>query len=79
MANHFCSADLLIPENDFDTWAVIACDQHTSDISYWQNVRRIVGSKPSTLHMIIPEAELHSSDEKTAKTGRSHDAPRCST
>lgn len=68
MANHFCSADLLIPENDFDTWAVIACDQHTSDISYWQNVRRIVGSKPSTLHMIIPEAELHSSDEKTAKT-----------
>ena len=36
-------------------WAVIACDQFSSEPSYWEEVRRIVGSAPSTLHLIVPE------------------------
>lgn len=37
---------------------MIACDQFTSDPDYWKRVRAFVGSAPSTLHMILPEAEL---------------------
>ena len=62
MPNHFTSGNFLIPaSSSFESWAVIACDQYTSDPEYWQNVRRNVAGAPSTLHMIIPEAELHMS------------------
>lgn len=55
----FSSGDILLPkEKNLERWAVIACDQFTSDIGYWQRVRKYVGELPSTLHMILPEAEL---------------------
>jgi hypothetical protein len=41
-----------------ETWSVIACDQHTSDRAYWEETRRIVGGRPSTLELIIPECYL---------------------
>ena len=44
-------------------WAVIACDQFTSDTAYWQRVADTVGEEASTLHMILPEAHLGSADE----------------
>ncbi len=59
MSRCFQSADLLLPKNEFEKWAVIACDQHTSDISYWNSVRKLVADTPSTLNLILPEAELH--------------------
>lgn len=65
MANHFTSANLLLPQTgSFEKWAVIACDQYTSDPAYWKSVRDHVDGAPSTLHLIIPEAELHCSDEE---------------
>lgn len=39
-------------------WAVIACDQHTTDYSYWQKAADEVGDNPSTLHLILPEIYL---------------------
>ena len=55
----FQAASILLPKNtDMARWAVIACDQFTSDPGYWQRVRDYVGQEPSTLHMILPEAEL---------------------
>jgi len=39
-------------------WAVIACDQYTSQPEYWQKVSEIVGDSPSTLHLILPEVYL---------------------
>lgn len=55
----FQRANILLPkEADLTRWAVIACDQFTSDLSYWQRVREAVGSSPSTLQMVLPEAEL---------------------
>jgi hypothetical protein len=39
-------------------WAVIACDQYTSQPDYWQAVEKIVGSAPSTLHLTFPEVYL---------------------
>ena len=55
----FKSADILIPQNvDFTKWSVVACDQYTSEPSYWEDVRRIVGGSPSTLNIIYPEVYL---------------------
>ncbi len=59
MERCFRGAQLLLPDRvEMEKWAVIACDQFTSDPAYWQRVRRTVDSAPSTLNMILPEAEL---------------------
>ena len=64
MMNVFRSADILLPQDvELGRWAVIACDQFTSDAGYWRRVRQTVGDAPSTVHMILPEAELGSQDE----------------
>ncbi|MGH0054228.1 MAG: DUF1015 domain-containing protein, partial [Sphaerochaetaceae bacterium] len=53
-------ADILIPKAtvDLSKWAVVACDQYTSEPEYWEQVRQIVGDAPSTLHLIYPEVYL---------------------
>ena len=43
---------------DLTKWAVIACDQFTSEPEYWREVREIVGGAPSTLNLVLPEIEL---------------------
>lgn len=63
----FTGADILLPQNeDFKKWAVIACDQFTSQPEYWEEVSREVGDAPSTLHMILPEVMLPGTDEQLA-------------
>lgn len=49
-----------LPNNQIDLtkWAVIACDQYTSQPEYWQKVSEYVGDAPSTLHLILPEVYL---------------------
>ena len=46
------------PGVDLTRWAVIACDQYTSQPEYWHKVEEIVGDAPSTLNMIFPEVYL---------------------
>jgi len=53
---------LPIPGIDLQKWAVIACDQFTSELIYWQQVSEFVEDAPSTLHMILPEVWLHMPD-----------------
>ena len=43
---------------DLKKWAVIACDQFTSEPEYWHDVEKIVGDAPSTLNMTFPEVQL---------------------
>ncbi|RJP52334.1 MAG: DUF1015 domain-containing protein [Anaerolineaceae bacterium] len=43
---------------DLTKWAVIACDQFTSEPEYWSEVEKIVGEAPSTLNLIFPEVHL---------------------
>jgi len=52
--------DIYLPRSDVDMnkWAVIACDQFTSQPEYWHKVEVIVGKAPSTLNMIFPEVYL---------------------
>ena len=56
----FLPADILIPESntDMSKWAVIACDQYTSEPEYWDSVYEAVGDAPSTLSLILPELYL---------------------
>lgn len=62
--NIFRSTDILLPKGvDMERWAVIACDQFTSDRAYWDRVRATAGDGPSTIHLILPEAELGSTNE----------------
>lgn len=46
------------PSVDMQAWAVIACDQHTSDAAYWAELEKTVGDKPSTLRLTLPEIYL---------------------
>ena len=50
------------PGIDLRKWAVVACDQYTSEPAYWQRVAQEVGDAPSTLHLIFPEAYLGAAD-----------------
>jgi uncharacterized protein (DUF1015 family) len=49
---------ILLPHNNLEKWAVIACDQHTQDIEYWKRVEEFVGNSPSTFNLICPEIYL---------------------
>jgi hypothetical protein len=46
------------PGMDLKKWAVIACDQFTSEPEYWRDVEKLVGEAPSTLNLTFPEIHL---------------------
>ncbi len=56
---------LLLPRPgvDLHKWAVIACDQFTSEPGYWQEVAALVGDAPSTYHLTLPEVYLDTAEE----------------
>lgn len=58
-------ADILLPRPGvaLDKWAVIACDQFTSQPDYWYRVAHYVGTAPSTYHLILPEVYLGTPEE----------------
>ena len=59
----FRPADILLPQGaDMTKWAVVACDQFTSQPEYWQAVEETVGDAPSALRLILPEAKLNDPD-----------------
>jgi len=49
---------------DLNKWAVIACDQFTSEPEYWQDVEKLVGDAPSTLNLTFPEVHLEKPGEE---------------
>ncbi|MEG2053574.1 MAG: DUF1015 family protein, partial [Oscillospiraceae bacterium] len=60
MKNIIYKSKILLPKEgtDLTKWAVIACDQHTSEGEYWQETESIVGDAQSTLNIILPEVYL---------------------
>ncbi|MFA7119733.1 MAG: DUF1015 family protein, partial [Sphaerochaetaceae bacterium] len=60
------TADILIPKQgtDLEKWAVVACDQYTSQREYWERVKEHVGQEPSTLKLIFPEVYLNDADKQ---------------
>ncbi len=65
--SYFETADILLPKKDFEKWSVIACDQHTSEPEYWEDVKRIVGDSPSALNIMLPEAWLKDENEESIR------------
>ena len=66
----FSPADILLPHDcGLTKWAVVACDQYTSQPEYWERVDQYVGDAPSTLRLILPESKLESDnvDEEIRK------------
>ena len=51
------------PGVDLARWAVIACDQYTSEPEYWKAADQRVGPAPSALRLILPEVWLGAPDE----------------
>ncbi len=57
--NHsFSSAEILLPKQNFENWATIACDQYTSEPEYWERAKTAAGDKPSALNIVLPEVYL---------------------
>lgn len=59
----FSPAEILLPAFADDSvkmqkWAVIACDQFTSDMGYWKKCAQFIGEAPSAYRYILPEAYL---------------------
>ena len=61
MAKKTISAtEILLPNtDDLNTFAVIACDQFTSDGDYWNTLANYTDGKLSMLNMILPEYYLN--------------------
>ena len=57
-SHSFSAADILLPKTDFEAWAVVACDQYTSEPEYWNDVKKSTGDKPSALNIVLPEVYL---------------------
>lgn len=64
----FNTADIMLPkEGDLTKWSVVACDQYTSQPEYWENAAKLIGTEPSTLNLVYPEAFLSEGDGRIAK------------
>ena len=55
--------DILLPKvAEPEKWAVVSCDQFTSQRDYWKTLEGFVGDAPSTLKLIFPEVYLEDDD-----------------
>lgn len=63
MNNAFKPSDILVPaDSDISDWAVIACDQFTSEPEYWEKLKSLINGKKSALDLILPEVYLEQPD-----------------
>lgn len=60
----FHPANILLPKTGHEQWATIACDQHTSDPSYWEKADAFAANAPSALRVILPEVYLSPDNSK---------------
>ncbi len=58
----FSPADILLPKENHEKWAVIACDQFTSEPEYWKTTEKITKGCVSALDIILPEVYLSEND-----------------
>jgi uncharacterized protein (DUF1015 family) len=58
---------ILLPKDNWEKWAVIACDQHTQDLEYWKRIEKFIGDAPSTFKLIYPEIYLPLDENRVNK------------
>ncbi|MBE6646562.1 MAG: DUF1015 domain-containing protein [Ruminococcaceae bacterium] len=74
MKKYIYPANILLPclVGDSGTrWAVVACDQYTSEKEYWETADSFVGDAPSALRLMLPEAYLDREEEEIPKINAS--------
>jgi hypothetical protein len=56
--------EILLPNEkiDLSKWSVVACDQYTSQLDYWNKVKENTQQQPSSLNIIFPEVYLEDDD-----------------
>ena len=71
----FSPAHILLPSEQIPVgqWGCVACDQFTSDRSYWEKAAQAAAGGPSTLDLILPEVYLEE-DDVDARIGAIHAA-----
>ncbi|MDC7232343.1 MAG: DUF1015 domain-containing protein [Spirochaetales bacterium] len=64
--------DILLPRkfNSLEKWAVIACDQFSSDKEYWEKEKKRTEGTESTLNLILPECYLDESDKRVPEINK---------
>jgi len=67
------------PAINIEKWAVIACDQFTSQKSYWEKLDSYVGEEKSSLRLIYPECYLAEEMAGTAEKGNKRIKDICET
>ena len=72
------TSDLMIPGKgvDLSKWAVVACDQYTSEPEYWRKAFDFAGDAPSALRLILPEVWLKESEQRIPAECK-HQLPSC--
>lgn len=68
--NTFKTTDILLPKytnEQMTKWAVVACDQYTSEPEYWNDVAALTNGSPSALDLILPEAFLGETELRIPK------------
>ncbi len=63
----FFPGDFLLPDpqkTDIRHFGVVACDQFTSSPSYWEEVEKFVGDRPSALRLFLPEIYLSETEAR---------------
>jgi uncharacterized protein (DUF1015 family) len=57
--------NILLPRKSVDLtkWAIVACDQFTSQPSYWKELKKFIGEEPSTYELVLPEVFLEKSND----------------
>lgn len=64
MKKIFRPAEMLLPQaQDMHKWSVVACDQFSSQMEYWETLEKLAEGVPSTLHLMLPEAYLETRDQ----------------
>ena len=64
---HLYPSNILLPDFakvDGSRYAVVACDQFTSEPAVWEETEKIVGDAPSALRFILPELYLSERKER---------------
>lgn len=63
--------EILLPalEADLSKWAVVACDQYTSEREYWKEAEALTAGAPSTLNIVFPEVYLEDGDGEKRISG----------
>ena len=58
--------EILVPNKNVDLqkWAVVSCDQFTTDKEYWDSLRNIDETIPTTAKLVVPEVYLPLEDEE---------------